>query len=129
MKRLTLVLALLITLPVFAVEDFSGKWSGSFTGIGPDGTQITENIFLILVHKGAELTGSAGPAEDKQWKIQNGKVDGNKLTFVVENPDNSAVARITLTLVEGHLKGEFAAEKGGEKLTAKVDVTRVKLIN
>jgi hypothetical protein len=127
MKRLAFLFALLIfSLPVFTAEDFSGKWSGSFTGIGPQGTEVTENIFLILVHKGTELTGSAGPSEERQWKIQNGKVDGNKLTFHVENPDNSAVARLTLTLVEGHLKGEFAAEKGGEKLTAKVDVTRVK---
>jgi len=127
MKRLALLFAfVLVTLPVFAAEDFSGKWSGSFTGTAPDGTQITENIFLILVHKGTELTGSAGPSEEKQWKIQTGKVDGNKVTFLVENPDNGVVARLTLAFAEGHLKGEFAAEKGAEKLTAKVDVTRVK---
>jgi hypothetical protein len=127
MKRFLLLVALAFAaLPVLAAEDFSGKWSGTFTGTAPDGTQITENMLLILVHKGAELTGTAGPNEQTQWKIQNGKVDGNKLSFLVQNPDNDVVARISLGLSEGHLKGEFAAEKGSEKMTAKVDLTRVK---
>ena len=128
MKRFALIAAFLLTaLPVFAAEDFSGKWSGTFKGIGPDGSQVTESIFLNLVHKGAELTGTAGPSQETQWKIANGKVDGNKLSFLVENPDNAGlVARLNLALEEGHLKGDFIAEKGGEKLTAKVDVTRVK---
>lgn len=127
MKRLILVLALVFAaLPAFAAEDFSGKWSGTFTGTLPDGTPVTESIFLILTHKGTELTGSAGPNEDKQWKIQGGKVDGDKLAFLVENPDNAVVAKISLALADGHLKGDFTAEKGAEKLTAKVDVTRVK---
>ena len=127
MKRFSLAFALaLLLVPALAAEDFSGKWSGTFKGITPDGTEITENMLLILVQKGAELTGTAGPNEDKQWKIQSGKVDGNKLSFMVENPDNGVVARINLALDEGHLKGEFTAEKGAEKLTAKVDLTRVK---
>ena len=53
-------------------------------------------------------------------------MDGTKLSFIVENPDNGVVARMNLALDDGHLKGEFAAEKGAEKLTAKVDLTRVK---
>ena len=127
MKRFSLVCALVLFLiPALAAEDFSGKWSGTFKGTGPDGTDITETMFLILVQKGAELTGTAGPNQERQWKIQSGKVDGNKLSFLVENPDNGAVARVSLALDDGHLKGEFTAEKGGEKLTAKVDLTRVK---
>jgi hypothetical protein len=127
MKRLILALALVFAaLPVLAAEDFSGKWSGTFTGTLPDGTPITETIYLVLTQKGAELTGTAGPNEEKQWKIQSGKVDGNKLAFMVENPDNAVVAKISLALADGHLKGDFTAEKGAEKLTAQVDVTRVK---
>lgn len=128
MKRLALVLALtLFALPTLAAEDFSGKWSGTFSGTASDGRQVTENIFLNLVHKGPELTGTAGPSPDRQWKILNGKVDGNKLAFDVapegEGPEN---IRLTLALVEGRLKGEFNAGKDGLTLSAKVDVARVK---
>ena len=127
MKRFALALALVLSVfSALAAEDFSGKWSGSFSGTAPDGTPITETIFLVLVQKGAELTGTAGPNEEKQWKIQSGKVDGNKLSFLVENPDNGVVARISLALTDGQLKGDFAAEKGSEKMVAKVEVKRVK---
>jgi hypothetical protein len=129
MKRLALILALaLFALPAFAAEDFTGKWSGTFSGVASDGTQVTENIFLDLVQKGTELTGTAGPSAERQWKIAKGKVDGNKLAFEVV-PDNDGgpqIVRLSLALAEGRLKGDFNAEKDGMTLTAKVDVARVK---
>jgi hypothetical protein len=119
----------LFAFPAIAAEDFTGKWSGTFSGIGPDGTEQTENILMVLVHKGTELTGTAGPSADNQRKIENGKVDGDKLSFEVpggaDTPGGPRVT-ITLTYADGHLKGDFIAERGGQKLTAKVDVTRVK---
>ena len=32
---------------------------------------------------GATVTGTAGPNEDQQWTIQNGKLEAGKLTFEV----------------------------------------------
>lgn len=129
MKRLALILAFaLFALPALAAEDFTGKWTGTFSGVASDGTQVTENIFLDLVQKGAELTGTAGPSAERQWKIQKGKVDGNKLAFEVV-PDNDGgpqIVRISLTLAEGRLKGDFNAEKDGMTLAAKIDVARAK---
>ena len=130
MKKLPFLLALvLFVFPVFAAEDFSGKWSGQFTGVAPDGSQITEPILLNLVHKGTELTGTAGPSADTQWKILKGKVDGNKVSFEVQTGGDSQPGPyvvITLAFADGHLKGDFNAQRGAEKLTAKIDLTRVK---
>ena len=129
MKRLALLFALtLFVLPALAAEDFTGKWSGQFTGVAPDGNQVTEPILLNLVHKGAELTGTAGPSADTQWKILKGKVDGDKVSFEVQaGGDTSGGPYVTITMAyaEGHLKGDFNAQRGTEKLTAKSDLTRV----
>ena len=38
MKKLALLFALVLcAFPVLAAEDFTGKWSGQFTGVAPDG--------------------------------------------------------------------------------------------
>jgi hypothetical protein len=130
MKRLALLFAFtLFVLPALAAEDFTGKWSGQFTGVAPDGNQMTEPILLNLVHKGAELTGTAGPTDDTQWKILKGKVDGDKVYFEVQaggDTQGGPYVAISLVYADGHLKGDFNALKGAEKMTAKVDVTRVK---
>ena len=130
MKRLALLFAfILFVLPTFAAEDFTGKWSGQFSGVGPDGTQMTENILINLVHKGTELTGTAGSSAERQWKILKGKADGNKLTFEVQagdGPENGPYVTINLTYADGHLKGDINMSRGDEKMSGKVDVTRVK---
>jgi hypothetical protein len=130
MKKLALLFVFaLFVLPSLAAEDFTGKWSGQFTGVGPNGQQMTEPIVLNLVHKGAELTGTAGPSAEQQWKILKGKVDGNKVAFEVQaGGDNQSgpYVTITLTYAEGHLKGDFNAQDANQKITAKIDVTRVK---
>ena len=130
MKKLALLFGLaLFVLPALAAEDFTGKWSGQFSGVAPDGNQMTEPILLNLVHKGAELTGTAGPSDETQWKILKGKVDGDKVSFEVQaggDTQGGPYVTVTLTYAEGHLKGDFNAQRGAEKLIAKVDLTRVK---
>ena len=130
MRRLAFVLAFaLLVLPMAAAEDFTGKWSGTFTGVAPDGSPMNEKIFLDLVHKGAELTGTAGPTAEVQWKILKGKVDGDKLAFEVQgggDTEGGPLVKFALTYADGHLKGDANAERGAEKMTAKIDATRVK---
>ena len=132
MRKLALLFAVALcfaSLPVVAAEDFSGKWSGTFSGTAPNGEQVTENIYMVLVHKGAELSGTAGPSADRQWKILKGKADANTVYFEVQAENDSGAGpyvKISMTFADGHLKGEFTGERGAEKLTAKVDVTRVK---
>ena len=132
MKKLALVVplafALFVVLPVAAAEDFTGKWSGSFTGT-VDGQQHTEPFVLNMVHKGATLTGTIGPSDGQQWKLESAKVDGNNVAFEVQaGGDSGGGPRMKFALVfaDGHLKGDLTAEKDGQKLTAKVDATRAK---
>ena len=130
MKKLALVVVFaLCVLPAFAAEDFTGKWSGSFSGTDPNGSQMIENVFLNFIHKGSELTGTAGPTAERQWKILNGKVNGNAVTFEVQgggDTQGGPLLKFVLTFADGHLKGDVNAERGGEKMSAKVDLTRVK---
>jgi len=48
------------------------------------------------------------PTADQQNAIKNGKMTGDKLTFDTTTPDGAAVS-FTLTLANGHLKGDAAA--------------------
>src|SRR5262245_56677021 len=75
---------LLLAPALMSADDFTGKWSGSFVITSPDGEKKDAMAFMDLKQKGAELTGTAGESPDKQWAIQNGKVDGNKVTFEVQ---------------------------------------------
>jgi hypothetical protein len=118
-----LILAVLSLVSIPHTEDFTGKWSGSFVTTNPDGTQGNDQIVLNLTQKALELTGTAGPSEDRQWPLK-GSVEGNKLTFDVTREE--APIKFVLTFAEGHLKGEAQAEFQGQKLSAKIDAQRIK---
>jgi hypothetical protein len=66
-----------------------------------------------------------GPNAERQWPIENGAVDGNKVTFRVQQPDGP-MRTFTLQLVKGRLQGEMLAELKGQSFTAKVDAGRAK---
>ena len=108
-------------MPVRAAEDFTGKWSGSFVITSP--MQNDDVILMELKHKGAELTGTAGPKADQQWPLK-GTVDGNKLAFEVQS--EGLALKFALTFADGHLKGEASAERDGTKFAATVDAQRAK---
>lgn len=127
MKRLVLLACLaLLAAPVVAAEDFTGKWSGSFVAIRPDGSLDEDKIFLDLKHKGKELTGTAGPSAERQWPVLKGVVDGNKVTFEVQAGETGPLLKFALVFADGRLKGEANGEEGGQKRTAKIDAGREK---
>ena len=123
MKKIaTMVSFVLLLASVAMASDLTGKWSGSFLITGPDGETQDAMAFLELKHNGTELTGTAGPHADKQWAIQKGKVEGNKITFEVQSDD--ALIKFAIALVDGHLKGEANAEHDGKAMKAVVDLQR-----
>jgi hypothetical protein len=125
MKRLLVLCAfVLLVIPIAAAEDFTGKWSGSFADLRPDGSSGNDTIFMTVTQKGMDLTGTAGPREDQQWPLK-GKVAGNAVTLEVQA--DGPIIKFTLTFAEGHLKGDANAEMNGQKLQAKVDMQRVKV--
>jgi len=117
--------ALVLSCGLYAAQatDLTGKWNGSFI-ISLDGQQQDDVAFMTFTQKGNVLTGTVGPREDRQWPIANGKVDGAKVTFEVQS--DGPLVKFTLTLADGHLKGDAAGEMDGRKMTAVVDVTRTK---
>ena len=126
MKRLaSMVSFVLLLAPVLlAADDITGKWSGSFVITFPDGETKDSMAFMDLKQNGVELTGTAGEGPDKQWAIQKGKVDGNKITFEVQTDE--PLVKFELTLIDGHLKGEAKAEHEGKSMKAAVDLQRQK---
>src|SRR5262249_39945764 len=107
---------------LMASEELTGKWSGSFIITSSDGETKDSQAFMDLKQKGTDLTGTAGPDSDKQWPIQKGKVEGNKVTFEVQS--DGPLIRFDLTLVDGRLKGEAKCEHEGRSMKAAVDLQR-----
>ena len=115
---------LLLAPFLMSADDLTGKWSGSIVVAFPEGKTKDEMAFMDLKQNGAELTGTAGDGPDKQWAIQKGKVDGNKITFEVQT--DKQLIKFELTLVDGHLKGEAIAEREGKSMKAALDLQRQK---
>ena len=122
MVKRVILLALLLIAPVAGAQtDLTGTWSGPFI-ISVDGDTHDDTALMVLKHKGAELTGTAGPSADQQWPITKAKVDGTSVEFDVQSDE--PLIHFALKLVEGHLKGEAKAEHDGHKLSATVDLQR-----
>ena len=82
MRQLIFVAALLVvvTLPLRAA-DVTGKWTATFN------TEIGEQIYTYdFIVKGTVLTGTAKGNMTGESKISDGKVEGDKISFV-ENVD------------------------------------------
>jgi hypothetical protein len=126
MRTLLFFLALgAFALSAAADTDVTGKWSGSFIITGPDGQTKDDTAYLVLKQNGTEITGTAGPNEDKQLTITKGRIDGNKISFEVEDEGHSV--KVELALVADHITGDATMTgDNGETTKAKVDVTRVK---
>ncbi|HEV2688878.1 MAG TPA: hypothetical protein VGV35_09995 [Bryobacteraceae bacterium] len=117
------LLCVLLLSSIALLADVTGKWTGSFDVTGPDGQVQANTAFLDLKQDGNALTGTAGPNESEQMAIRAGKIDGNKITFEVA-PENGPLIKFDLLLAEDHIKGSASGEHEGQKLTAKLDVTR-----
>ncbi len=103
-------------------SDVAGWWSGSFDVFagGKTGKQL---VYMNLLRRGSEITGTAGPHEDAQWPVANGKIAGDRITFEVRPPEGSAV-RFYLRFVDDVLQGEARARRDGRLYRARVKVTR-----
>jgi hypothetical protein len=82
-RRFVLVTSVFVlgALAVLRAADVSGKWTSTFA------TDIGEQIYTFdFVVKGTVLTGVAKGNMTGESKISDGKVDGDKISFV-ENVD------------------------------------------
>ena len=129
MKTLAaLALALLTLAPIQAqtsTTSLTGKWTGKLTRTMPDGRSQSIDWLSDLTQKGKVLTGTTGPNAERQWTIEKGAVDGDDVTYRVQQPEGP-MRTFTLKLVKGRLQGDMLAELNGQSFTTKVDLERSK---
>ena len=127
MKTLAAIAMLLVTMAPARAQttDVTGKWTGTMTRTASDGTSQSVDFLFQLTQKGKALTGTVGPNAERQWAIEKGVVNGNKVSFQVQQPDGP-LRTFTLTLVKDRLQGDMVAERNAEKFVAKVDAGRAK---
>ena len=86
MTRFVIILSALVlalgTGVAFAA-DVTGKWTGEIAG--PDGGSMT--ITFSLKQDGTKLTGTSQGPQGDPLEIQDGKVDGDKISFTVSFGD------------------------------------------
>ena len=105
-------------------SNLTGTWTGTLTRTAPDGRTQSIEWMLVLTQKDKVLTGTSGPNAERQWPIEKGgAVDGDKVTFKVQQPDGP-MRTFTLKVVKDRLQGEMLAELKGQSFTAAVDVGR-----
>jgi hypothetical protein len=126
LMRILLCFVVLVALAGFAVADVNvtGKWSGSFTAIGPDGQTKDSTAVLLLKQNDSEITGTVGPNEGEQHDITKGKIEGNKITL--EAADGARTIKFDLALDGDRITGDVNAVGGDGPLKAKIDVKRAK---
>ena len=101
-----------------AAADLNGKWSG--TSVGPHGA---EPVLLILKAAGPEVTGTIGPNEDRQFPLEDARLDGARLTCRFKGPHGAAF-HLELRLEGGALKGSGTRSAGGETETSTLELKR-----
>ena len=123
MRTLLCILAA-AALSVAADVDVTGKWTGSFNATDPNGETNESTAFMVLKQSGAEITGTVGPSEDRQFAITKGKIDGDKITLEADNEGRPM--KFDLVLSDGRIKGEAQMSRDGQSMKAKLDLGRVK---
>jgi ketosteroid isomerase-like protein len=115
---------LLATMTAFGGE-LTGTWTGTFEELAPDGSvRRTGGAYLELRLSGQTVTGTAGSSGSDQRAISNGKLDGARiLTFDVVQ-SQAPTMKFDLIFDGETIKGAVAAEGGGKRLAAKIDLKR-----
>lgn len=101
-----------------SAADLSGKWTGTATT-----PERSENVLLILRVNGSYVAGSLGPNEDRRFPIEQGKLDGHKLTFQLTGP-KEAVFHFELTWEGDSLKGPCSRSIEGHTETGTLELKR-----
>ncbi len=103
----------------------TGNWNATFTRTAPTGQTQSITFTFHLTQKGKTLTGTIGPDAARQWKVDKGVVDGNKVTFQVQQTDGP-LRTFALALVKGRLQGTQTLTLQGQTAEVTVDAERIK---
>jgi ketosteroid isomerase-like protein len=121
-NRLALIL---LTASLAFAADLTGKWSGTFEELKPDGAvSRTGGAYMGLKLSGQSVTGTAGPDVASQHEILNGKLVGTKLTF--DLAQRQGIMKFDLIFDGESIKGSVSGDKDGQPMSARVDLKRVR---
>ena len=124
MKSVVCILLAVAALAAAPATDVTGKWSGTFV-VTRDGEARESTALLLLKQAGSEITGTVGPNEGEQHAIKTGKIEGDKITLVVE--DDGRTINFDLVVGSDRIKGDVRMSREGQTAaTAKIDVGREK---
>jgi len=111
------ILLIALAAATLIAADATGTWTGTLTR--------SENqsgpAHLVLKQDGDKLTGTAGPDENDQHPIVNGKVENGALTFELDNG-----MKFVLKQDGDEITGEVSRERDGQTQSGKLAVKRVK---
>ena len=129
MKKIAiLVLIAVVLVPAFTAAQatsLTGNWNAKFTRTAPTGETQSITFTFHFTQKGKELTGTIGPTPERQWKVEKGIVDGNKVTFQAQQPDGP-LRSFALTLVKGRLQGTQTLSLNDQTAEVTVEADRAK---
>ena len=122
----TLLFILIGALALVAAPEINvtGKWSGTAKITDSDGQTKDSPALLLLKQNGSEISGTVRPHEGEQHAITKGKIEGDKITILME--DEGRTIKFDLVLASDRLTGDVNIVLDGQTSKAKLDVTRAK---
>ena len=112
------LLLLFFTASCLLASDATGTWEGTLKASDHDGP-----AYLVLIQKGDQVTGTAGPDSGEQHPISNGKASENG-TITFEINDGSEAMEFSLKQTGNEIKGTLTRNHDGEKQIAKLEVRK-----
>lgn len=116
-----MLIALLWTSAAWA-SDVNGKWTGQMAG--PDGNGF--EISFTFKQDGAKLTGTVQGPQGDPIEIVDGKVDGDKISFVVKIDANGGMTITHDGVISGDEIKLNSKVEGGEFPPGSMTLKRVK---
>jgi hypothetical protein len=113
-------IAMILLLAANAVAgDLSGTWRGSFKVDGGD--HAIPQLF-IFKQGGNRLTGSGGPNSGEQYPIENGKIDGDRISFEITTGEWKFLYNLKAS--DGKMTGALELKSINDRRTATISLSK-----
>ena len=111
-----------LALVAVAETNVTGRWTGPFKIAGPE--PETGTVILVLKQTGSDITGTVAPGEGEQHTISKGKIEGDKISLLVE--DEGHTVKFNLVVTGDRITGVVDISHDGQSGKGSIDVTRAK---
>jgi hypothetical protein len=112
-------LLLIATMAAYAAMNVTGKWAGEVQG-----QDAKHTITFTLNTEGDKVTGTEGRSNAADVPIQEGRLNGNTLTFVVNRDIGDRVLVLDYTGKVSDDKIDFVVKPRGNGWTTQFTATR-----